>query len=152
VRFRWRDYAHGNRMKLLTLEADEFIRRFILHVLPRGLMRIRHYGPAANRSKAPKLAAARAALNVPQPSIRLAPETLIAFCQRIVGTDLSRCRLCHLGTLRLVAVTRRARGARGPPVSPLCTTTSTSFLNCAFGARARNLCAAWANHPDHHTS
>ena len=115
VRFRWRDYAHGNRMKLLTLEADEFIRRFFLHVLPRGLMRIRHYGLAANRSKAAKLAAARAALNVPQPSIPSAPETLIAFCQRILGTDLSRCPHCRLGTLQLISVTRRARG---PPVSP----------------------------------
>ena len=44
VTFRWRDYRHGNRPKEMTLEADEFIRRFLLHVLPGGFVRIRHYG------------------------------------------------------------------------------------------------------------
>lgn len=117
VRFRWRDYAHGNRMKILTLEADEFIRRFMLHIVPKGLMRIRHYGITANCGKAAKLAAARAALNVPQPAMILTPETMMAFWQRIIGMDISRCPQCGLGTLRLVAVMRRARGARAPPVN-----------------------------------
>jgi hypothetical protein len=116
VRFRWRDYAHGNRLKILTLEAPEFIRRFLLHVLPKGLMRIRHYGLTANRSKAGKLAAARAALKLLPPIDPSPPETLVAFWQRITGSDLSCCPQCHQGTLRLVAVIGRARCARGPPV------------------------------------
>lgn len=116
VRFRWRDYAHGNRLKILTLEAPEFIRRFLLHVLPKGLMRIRHYGLTANRSKAGKLAAARAALKLLPPIAPSPPETLVAFWQRITGSDLSCCPQCHQGTLRLVAVIGRARCARGPPV------------------------------------
>ncbi len=49
VRFRWRDYADGNRCKTMRLHADEFVRRFLLHVLPRGFTRLRHYGLLANR-------------------------------------------------------------------------------------------------------
>jgi len=49
VRFRWKDYARCNRRRVMTLRADEFIRRFLLHVLPRGFVRIRHYGFLANR-------------------------------------------------------------------------------------------------------
>ena len=55
VRFRWRDYAHGNKQMVLDLSADEFIRRFILHVLPRGLMHIRHYALQANRDRYKRL-------------------------------------------------------------------------------------------------
>ncbi len=53
VRFRYRDYAHGNKVKVMRLPAEEFIRRFLLHVLPKGFMRIRHYGLLANRHRAP---------------------------------------------------------------------------------------------------
>jgi len=49
VTFRWRDSAHKNRKRLLTLPADEFLRRFLLHVLPRGFVRIRHFGFLASR-------------------------------------------------------------------------------------------------------
>jgi Putative transposase len=51
VRFRWKDYADHDRVKVLTLEADEFLRRFLLHVVPRGFMRIRHFGLLANRTR-----------------------------------------------------------------------------------------------------
>ena len=51
VTFRWKDYAHGNKKRKMTLSADEFLRRFLLHVLPRGFMRIRHFGILANRSR-----------------------------------------------------------------------------------------------------
>jgi hypothetical protein len=49
VTFRWRDYAHGNKQRLMTLDAVEFLRRFFLHVLPKGFVRIRRYGPLSNR-------------------------------------------------------------------------------------------------------
>ena len=65
VRFRYKDYAHGNRRKVMALDPTEFIRRFLLHVLPSGFMRIRHYGVLANRAKREKLAAARTALDHP---------------------------------------------------------------------------------------
>ena len=52
VTFRWRDYAHGNRKRIMTVEAGEFLRRFLLHVLPRGFVRIRSFGFLANRRRA----------------------------------------------------------------------------------------------------
>ena len=58
VSFRWKDYRHHNRQKVMTLDADEFIRRFLLHVLPDGFQRIRHYGLLGNRARAGTLAAA----------------------------------------------------------------------------------------------
>lgn len=48
VKFRWRDYAGGNKMRTMTVTAEEFIRRFLLHVLPKGFVRIRHFGVMAN--------------------------------------------------------------------------------------------------------
>jgi hypothetical protein len=52
VTFRWRDSAHGNKKKLMTLPVDEFLRRFLLHLLPRGFVRIRNFGFLANRRRA----------------------------------------------------------------------------------------------------
>ena len=48
VTFRWKDYAGGNKQRLMTVSADEFMRRFLLHVLPKGFVRIRHFGVLAN--------------------------------------------------------------------------------------------------------
>jgi Putative transposase/Transposase zinc-binding domain len=105
VRFRYRDYAHGERRKTMSLEALEFLRRFALHVLPRGFMRIRHYGLLANRNKGALLACARAALQAPVPANTPAPpESVAAFWQRIAGLDITRCPHCHHGTLRFLAV------------------------------------------------
>ena len=64
VSFRWRDYRHHNKNKIMTLAADEFIRRFLLHALPDGFHRIRHYGFLANRQRVEKLALCRALLAV----------------------------------------------------------------------------------------
>ena len=55
VRFRWKDYAHGGRRGIMTLEAVEFVRRFLMHVLPSGFVRVRHYGLLANRHRQEKL-------------------------------------------------------------------------------------------------
>jgi len=65
VAFRWKDYRHHGRTKLMTLAADEFIRRFLLHTLPDGFHRIRHYGFLANRKRAAKLALCRRLLDAP---------------------------------------------------------------------------------------
>jgi hypothetical protein len=64
VQFHWKDYAHGGGQKTMTLKATEFIRRFLLHVLPSGFVRIRHYGFLANRVCREKLALCRALLGV----------------------------------------------------------------------------------------
>jgi hypothetical protein len=63
VRFRYKDYAHGNQKRVLTLEATEFVRRLLLHVLPKGLVRIRHYGILSNRHRREDLALCRRLLN-----------------------------------------------------------------------------------------
>ena len=59
VTFRWRDYAHGNQSRVMTLDAIEFLRRFFLHILPKGFVRIRHFGFLANRFRADRLALCR---------------------------------------------------------------------------------------------
>lgn len=69
VTFLWRDYAHGNKQRKMTVPAEEFIRRFLLHVLPRGFVRIRNFGFLANRHRAALLPACRHFLNMgPLPS------------------------------------------------------------------------------------
>jgi hypothetical protein len=60
VRFRWKDYADGNQWKIMTLTATEFIRRLLMHVLPKGFMRIRYFGFMANRVRRASLALCRA--------------------------------------------------------------------------------------------
>ena len=62
VSFRWRDYAHGGKKKVMTVSAHEFLRRFLLHVLPRGLVRIRHFGLFANRRRSAALERCRVLL------------------------------------------------------------------------------------------
>jgi hypothetical protein len=105
VRFRYKDTAHGARRKVISLEPLEFLRRFALHVLPRGFNRIRHYGLLANRHKRALLARARSALTTPaSANSHLPPESVAAFWQRIAHIDIQRCPRCSLGMLRVVAV------------------------------------------------
>ena len=70
VTFKWKDYRAkaDNRYKLMTLDVDEFIRRFLIHVLPDGFHRIRHYGLLANANRAGNIALARRLLGVPDPA------------------------------------------------------------------------------------
>lgn len=112
VRFRWRDYAHGNRLKTMALPAAEFLRRFLLHVLPDGFMRIRHFGLLANRGRRTKLARCRALLAAPPPPRPPAGESVAALLLRLTGVDMSRCPVCHTGRLHVVG--RLPPGA--PPV------------------------------------
>ncbi len=115
VRFRYRDYAHGNKVKVMRLPAEEFIRRFLLHVLPKGFMRIRHYGLLANRHRTEHLAACRVALDVPTPA-PAEPETVEAFLSRVLGTDANRCPHCGQGRLRPVSLLPPLPRATGPPL------------------------------------
>ena len=101
VRFRWRDYAHGNKVKIMRMKAGEFVRRFLLHVLPRGFTRLRHYGVLANRGRTRKLALCRALLDQPAPEPR-EPETAQAMMVRLTGIDITVCRVCGVGTLSQV--------------------------------------------------
>jgi hypothetical protein len=72
VSFRWKDYAHGNKQRIMTLAATEFLRRFCQHVLPRGFVRIRHFGYLASAHRTAFLALARQQLACqPPPSSQL---------------------------------------------------------------------------------
>jgi len=114
VRFRYKDYAHGNRRKMMTLAVAEFIRRFLLHVLPTGFMRIRHYGILANRAKATKLAQARTALDQPSRAQPRPPESIAAFWLRVAQINLHQCPHCRVGRMIVLAPLPTPR-ARAPP-------------------------------------
>jgi hypothetical protein len=118
VRFRYRDRRRGNRPRTMALPREEFLRRFLLHVLPTGFMRIRHFGLFANRTRAAKLAAARSALQQPAPE-PIPPETPVEFLRRVRGIDITRCTHCGHGQLHIVTITgpawRLTRMTTGPP-------------------------------------
>ncbi len=101
VRFRWRDYAHGNKVKVMTLTGEEFIRRFLLHTLPHRFVRIRHYGLLGNRCRHAKLARCRALLAQPEPEVP-EPVLVAAMMLRLTGIDIHRCPYCHRGRLQVI--------------------------------------------------
>jgi len=96
VTFRWRDSADGNQQKRMTLDAVEFIRRFLLHVLPPGFVKIRHFGFLANRNRREGLALCRSLLPPPPPPVStLLTETQHRAVER-------KCPFCKTGTLHLI--------------------------------------------------
>jgi hypothetical protein len=95
VSFRWRDYRHHHKVKVMTLAADEFIRRFLLHSLPGGFHRIRHYGFLANGHRAAKLALCRQFLAVPPPApTPTPPADYRERYRRLTGLSLEICPCC----------------------------------------------------------
>jgi hypothetical protein len=99
VSFRWKDYRHPQRPKVMTVSAEEFIRRFLLHSLPRGLQRIRYYGFLANRQRAQKLDRCRQCLAAPCSDLLPRPTDYREFYARLTGRNLRRCPKCGLGTM-----------------------------------------------------
>jgi Putative transposase len=93
VSFTWKNYRQNSQTKIMTLAADEFIRRFLLHTVPDGFHRIRHLGFLANGHRAAKLTLCRALLAVPKPE-PAAPETYGERHRRLTGHDLSVCPDC----------------------------------------------------------
>jgi hypothetical protein len=118
VTFRWKDYrTHGRtRYKAMTLRTEEFMRRFLLHVLPSGFHRIRHYGLLANANRKHQIATARELLHQPAPVVAAEPAAVH------VGTGSVRptfvCRHCGAPML-IIETFARAQHIRGPPASPL---------------------------------
>ena len=95
VSFRWKDYAAGSKQKIMTVSADEFLRRFLIHVLPKGLVRIRHFGLFANRKRSASLLRCRFLLKVAAPPPQPAPTTQI------------KCPLCSEPMLVVERITSR---------------------------------------------
>ena len=96
VTFKWRDYSDCNRWKEMTLTADEFIRRFLMHVLPQGFMKIRHFGFLSSRGKQLKLPKCKAMNNTFIENKRLSTEELLI---RILGRKPSVCKSCGFDEL-----------------------------------------------------
>ena len=108
VRFRWKDYRNGGRQKIMTLAASEFIRRFLIHVLPEGFQRTRYYGFLANRYREQKLARCRQLLAMPQPE---PPHDHSARdyrdeYQELTGASLTECPACQRGHMVIIEVLR----------------------------------------------
>ena len=100
VTFTWKDYRDGGSQKRMTLAAFEFIRRFLLHVLPDGFQRIRHYGFLANGHRRDKLAIIRRLLDVDQPEVRHAPGEPAA----TAAPDTAPPCPCCGGSMRIIEV------------------------------------------------
>jgi len=105
VRFRYRDRRHGNRAGIVSVTGSEFVRRFLLHVLPKRFVRLRHYGLFANANRSARLADVCSCLG--QPLTPRRPETPAESWRelylRITGREPDRCPACARGTLRIVA-------------------------------------------------
>ena len=101
VSFLWRDYADGNRQKTMTLKADEFIRRFLLHVLPERYVRIRHFGLLANRNRKDNIVLCRKILSVCKAATKekISKETWQEQLFRICGIDVTTCPVCQKGKM-----------------------------------------------------
>jgi hypothetical protein len=117
VTFRWKDYAHGHQHRTMTLDAIEFLRRFLLHHLPKGFQHIRHYGVLGNRRRAATLARIRALLDQP-PATTPEPADAIA---ELPPRDA--CPQCGTGRLVVVA-TLAPVGAPPHTTGPLAWDTS----------------------------
>ena len=117
VRFRWKDYRHESRPKVMQLAVDEFIRRFLLHVLPSGFQRIRHYGFLANRYRAVKLAQCRQLLAEPAQIIPVpaAPVDYRDRYQLLTGKSLRDCPQCGQGHMVCIETFLPSAMPRGPP-------------------------------------
>jgi len=111
VTFRYKDYRRDGpeRQRVMTLAPHEFIRRFLLHVLPRGLHRIRHYGLLASSARKASIARARELLGVaPPPAPLQSPEPL---------DHLPPCPCCG-GRMIIIETFERCRQPRAPPLAP----------------------------------
>jgi hypothetical protein len=101
VTFNYKDYAHGNRPRTMTLDGGEFLRRFLMHAVPTGFMRIRHFGLLANRVRAKNLALCRRLMSAPppanSPTIDTAQICPICQCGRMIsGPNLDPMQLHRL--------------------------------------------------------
>jgi len=111
VSFEYKDYADGNQRKVMTLEATEFIRRFLLHILPCGFVRIRQFGFLANRARGKKLALCRALLGAVPPT----KPTVLDNRAKVEQQDDKPCPACKIGRMVLIGSAPHTRPAASLP-------------------------------------
>ncbi len=104
VSFLWKDYARGNCERTMTLDADEFIRRFLLHALPKGFQRIRHFGLLANRTRAEKLCLCRKLLGETQKldSVKSSPEAVSDSTAEAPDDICPECKIGHMRCIETI--------------------------------------------------
>jgi hypothetical protein len=102
VRFQWKNYRDKGQQKAMTLSAEEFIRRFLLHALPDGFQRIRYYGLLGNRFRQQKLALCRKLLGMAPPVEVPAPEDYRDQHEHLTGSSLRECPVCRRGRMVMV--------------------------------------------------
>lgn len=102
VTFRWKDYADGNAVKEMTLDVSEFTRRFLLHVLPEGFVRIRHYGFLANRCRSERLDRCRKLLEHNANQAALLEPANITPDQCEADHELGLCPVCRKGRMKIL--------------------------------------------------
>ena len=110
VTFRWRDSAHGNQQRLMTLERDEFLRRFLLHVLPSGFQRLRYYGLMTNSKRGDFVAALP-----PAASLASIPSRTISYSDSEPARSGWRCPRCGGRLLSVERFTAAQLRTRAPP-------------------------------------
>jgi hypothetical protein len=116
VCFRWKDYRDHNRQKTMTLKADEFIRRFLLHVLPDAFQRIRYFGFLGNRYRKQKLALCRQLLGMPTGKSTCENSgDYRELYEQLTGSSLWECPVCHQGRMHVVAMIEPAN--KHPPAT-----------------------------------
>jgi Putative transposase len=112
VQFKWKDYRNGDQVKAMALSADEFIRRFLMHVMPSGFHRIRYYGFLGNRYRNEKLAQCRQLLGMQIAEQYTDPPTLEREYreryQELTGLSLRQCPHCQRGQMVTVAILPKA--------------------------------------------
>jgi Putative transposase/Transposase zinc-binding domain len=113
VKFKWRDYRNDNQQKTMTLLAEEFIRRFLLHVLPGRFHRIRYYGFLGNRYRKEKLELGRRLLGMVSSCLSesTTPEDYRDRYERLTGHSLRECPICHRGRMIVVKLLEKIRGS-----------------------------------------
>jgi hypothetical protein len=102
VQFHWKDYRDNSKIKIMDLAADEFIRRFLLHVLPEGFQRIRYYGFLANRDRRKKLALCRQILGMQSSSQTTLLKDYREQYRELTGRSLILCPRCQQGRMVIV--------------------------------------------------
>ena len=117
VCFTSRNRRHGDRLETMTVDAHTFLHRFLLHVLPTGFVRLRHYGFLANRCKARTLPQCRQLLGQVSPPALREPLTVAQWMRLVAGVDLTQCPQCGAGPLhrRPIPAASHLQGPRSPP-------------------------------------
>jgi len=114
VHFLWRDYADGNTTKVMVLDAYEFIRRFLLHILPEKFVKIRYYGLFGNKNHRVSIEKCRSILHVHRTPREVKQEQWQELMLRITGFNVSSCPLCEHGTMKMAHSLPSVR-CNGPP-------------------------------------